>query len=136
MSGEHQLMYWSLSFKRVELRFLSGHPGVDEDYLWNSVNHTSITYSFYYTVSSVHSNNQEDPRAWEKLITSFSAQLKVMLEPNEVPELDDEWLIEGEALAQDVKWCQEALRDTGAPSSQHGEVTITDSSLPIEIERI
>eukprot|EP00957_Ditylum_brightwellii_P096876 7377846-Ditylum_brightwellii.AAC.1 len=34
MSGEHQLMYWSISFKRVESRFLSGNPGVEEEYLW------------------------------------------------------------------------------------------------------
>ena len=44
------------------------------------------------TFSSVHSNNPENPRMWEKLITSSSAQLKVTLDPNEDPELDDEWL--------------------------------------------
>eukprot|EP00957_Ditylum_brightwellii_P210691 15365263-Ditylum_brightwellii.AAC.2 len=90
MSGEHQLMYWSLSFKRVESRFLSGHPGVEKDCLWNSVNHTSISCRFDDTFISVHSDNQEDPNTWEKLITSSSAWLKVTLDSNEYPELDDE----------------------------------------------
>ena len=42
--------------------------------------------------STVMSSTSEDPEVWIRLVTSRNSRIQVMLDQEDNPELDDEWL--------------------------------------------
>ena len=98
----------------------------------------SITPQFHVvfddSFSSIHSSSQRAPKIWEELITSPGARYEVMLDNQENPDLADEWLTEGEALARSNACREQILQSSLSPNleesspSQLEEVPTQDSS--------
>ena len=66
---------------------------------------------FYDNFSSVHCSSQQAPKIWEELITSLGTRFEVRLDDQDDPELTDEWLFEGEALARFTAQREQILKD-------------------------
>jgi len=67
---------------------------------------------FYDSFWSVHCSSQQAPKIWEELITSPGARFEVKLDDQDDPELPDEWLSEGEALARLSAQREQILKDS------------------------
>ena len=66
--------------------------------------------------SSVHFSSQQAPKIWEELITSPGARFEVKLDDQDEPELADEWLSEGEALARSTAQREQILKVSLSPN--------------------
>ena len=50
--------------------------------------------------STVMSSTAADPKVWIRLITSRNSRIQVILDQEDDPELDDEWLTDDEQLTR------------------------------------
>ena len=66
--------------------------------------------------SSVHCSSQQAPKIWEELITSPGARFEVKLDDQDDPELADEWLSKGEALARSNVQREQILKNSLSPN--------------------
>ena len=80
--------------------------------------------------STVHSNEGTVPEEWTKIITSPSARLRVWLDEEDSPELDDEWLSEEERFEKKAREQAHRMSITGnrstAPEISEGTQWVPD----------
>ena len=73
------------------------------------------------TFSLVHSSNDNLEHVLDTLCKTPSCRIQVPLDKDVSPDLDEEWLTEGEALARSTAECQEILRSSGPPGINSNE---------------
>eukprot|EP00957_Ditylum_brightwellii_P148603 11314042-Ditylum_brightwellii.AAC.1 len=95
---------------------------------WAPRSRRGVFMVFDDSFSSIHSSSQRALKIWEELITSPGARFEGMLDDQDEPELADEWLSEGEALARSNACQEQILQSSLSPN--------LEESSPSQLEEV